>query len=447
MAEHTGEEEVAITASTKKAAKALDAAQQPNRSHADASTFNSYFGVGILDGSIDEYVAFIKSVPKFLRRALRTKILVLSEGGMQGPNFRKFEQILQILRGNDLPWGGKKLVTDKDTLQLTEEAQYLGMSWGFEIKSIREAKHIPFTKQQRIVKEWPESFTEVYSFSPLEWQLALHELRVTPHNEPGGLSLRTQEIIFSLVSPAQEVGDCDKLLVLDNKTKEEQDALHLAKLGNITYTYTAAIAGKNVKSTPNIEVTRALKRRGYARKQTVCDGAMIFLRSAKHPASVCTVHISDASAGRKFTEGRPISVQVGDEVLQVKREKLDLMPGVTAKVYPFTLATAMTVHMAQSQERNCWPVFLARLYRSKFGLLCEQEPEQEQEWLTFCYAQLYTALSRSRLPPPIFLRTEKWQLFNQIHLANPEAINFLRQVCPEVLEFPAEVHQHFCSLQ
>jgi len=96
------------------------------------------------------------------------------------------------------------------------------------------------------------------------------------------------------------------------------------------------------------------------------------------------------------------------------------------RAYMFTLAYAITAHMAQSRQRKVWPVSLRRKFADGFR--------------TFAYGQLYTALSRSRLPPPIYIteggHDDFWQ---SVRLANPEIISFLEVTCPNVLRFPVRI--------
>ena len=145
---------VAVTASTHAAAAALDRA----RSNTDvaATTFNHYFRVGILSEELAFYLQLIKNDPELRKKYLALEFWVHSELAMQSGRFELMNQLLQEARQCDEPYGGVKLLSDSDQIQQTiaseEDPTY--PEYVFELQSIKDAKHVPFTNQYRLDVNW-----------------------------------------------------------------------------------------------------------------------------------------------------------------------------------------------------------------------------------------------------------------------------------------------------
>jgi hypothetical protein len=87
-----------------------------------AGTLHSFFGVGILDKSIDFYVNFLNKNPSLKSKILKLTTLVVSEFfALDGHDIDKVSEILQAVRNRRGAFmGGIRLIPEGDVLQLLQ---------------------------------------------------------------------------------------------------------------------------------------------------------------------------------------------------------------------------------------------------------------------------------------------------------------------------------------
>lgn len=82
-------------------------------------TFHSFFGLGIMEGGVEATVEKAAKNRQVNRRLKQIKGFIVDEVSMlSGPTLRAAEIIARRIRGNDLPWGGLRVVAVGDFAQL-----------------------------------------------------------------------------------------------------------------------------------------------------------------------------------------------------------------------------------------------------------------------------------------------------------------------------------------
>ena len=88
-------------------------------------TFHSFFGLGVMEGGVEATVEKAAKNRQVVRRLKKIKGFIVDEVSMlSGQTLRAAEIISRRVRGNDLPWGGLRVVAVGDFAQLPPVERY-----------------------------------------------------------------------------------------------------------------------------------------------------------------------------------------------------------------------------------------------------------------------------------------------------------------------------------
>lgn len=95
-------------------------------------TFHSFFGIGIMQGGVQETVTRALRNSRVRTRLKKLKTLVIDEVSLlSGETISAAEQIARINRNSDEPWGGLRVITVGDFAQLPPISRSGAKDWAF----------------------------------------------------------------------------------------------------------------------------------------------------------------------------------------------------------------------------------------------------------------------------------------------------------------------------
>jgi ATP-dependent DNA helicase PIF1 len=326
-------------------------------------TFHSFFGLGIMEGGVEQTVKRAVSNKRLKKRLKKASAVVIDEISMiSGPTLRAAERIARGCRENDVPWGGLRIIAVGDFAQLPQVN--------------------PFSRQ----KEW--------AFLDPVWQeLDFRSIFLQK-------IMRTTDPRFLSVLNQVRCGKVDGFVsdFLDERMKclPSEDATRL-------FPHRANAEFYNPEKLQEINEPVQIFKTTYTGKETDVDSFK------KHAPIPDLIHIKVGALvilRQNDPEGRwvngtrghvekikenhlKIKLEDGDRV-DVERAEFTLLnaegnPVVSARNFPVTLAWAMTIHKAQGTTLEQMWVDLQKIW----------EP-----------GQAYVALSRAKNPTGLFI--EGW---------------------------------------
>lgn len=366
-----------------------------------ASTFHSFFGIGLAQGSFDKILESVQNNKYACKRIKNSTILILDEVSMLGGKlFETVDKITRIIRKSDRVFGGMQIIFAGDFLQLSPVKD----GWVFKSEMWRELQFKTF------IFESPKRYSDTRWF-----ELLLRVRNGTP----------TDNDIKKLYS---RVKAYDKLMkIFRNATPDE---LKMMIRPTMLYSKKIDVEGENERelaklpgkcitltSTDTFVQRKVRKKRDYyvgllddmiASVISLKVGAQVMLRKnldveagLVNGSRGVVVDISPDAVLVRFLCGNVIRIirheySAGDKYARISRDQ-----------FPLSLAWACTIHKSQSLTLDT--------------VSCDLGSS------VFAEGQSYVAMSRVRSITGLFLKD-----------FDPRSI----QACPEALEFYKSLEQN-----
>lgn len=344
-------------------------------------TFHSFFGLGVMQGSIENVVAKALSNSRIKRRIKKAEGIVIDEVSMlSGPVLSAAETIARMSRESEKPWGGLKIIASGDFAQLPPVSRGEGIRWAFLDPVWKFSQFVPTILETHVRTE-DSAFLSV-----------LRDIR------EGNCSERATDFMES--RRREPEGKDVTRLFPHRATTDEYNFTKLEELPGKIHTVSTTYTG-------GPEPIEALQRDAPVPPVlSLKIGALVMIR-VNDPmmrfvnGTVGTVvRISDAS----------IKVETETGMVELEPHSFSRLDGegkeiASARNFPLSLAWASTIHKAQGATLRKIHVDLSRLW----------EP-----------GQAYVALSRVRGSDGVFISA--WSP-SSIR-SDPLVSEFYRQDCP-----------------
>ncbi len=329
-------------------------------------TFHSFFGLGIMEGGVDETVQRALRSRKLTNRLLAAACVVIDEVSMlSGTTLMAAERIARAVRNSDEPWGGLRIIAVGDFAQLPPVTPGATQKdWAFLHQTWKDSAFLP-ALLDTVMRSKDADFLDVLNF-----------VRAGTVNDDvrGFLDART--------GYANDDTEGTRLYA----HRGSADAFNMRKLDMIpgqprsfeTQYAGDARAVESAKKSMPIPDVLLLK-----------EGALVMMRKNDTNEPQLFVNGSLGTVRRIEDELLVVELLTGD-VIEVEPQKFSYLDGdgkelVAAWNFPVTLAWATTIHKAQGASLDSLIVDLSSLW----------EP-----------GQAYVALSRARNPGRLYV--DRW---------------------------------------
>lgn len=326
-------------------------------------TFHSFFGLGIMEGGVDATVERALKNKKLVKRLKSTDCVVIDEISMiSGPTLRAAEAITRRCRGEEVPWGGMRIIVVGDFAQLPPVNPYSRQKeWAF------------------LDEVWEKSCFKSVTLNKIMRTTDLEFLEVLNNVRDGKISERTKSFLDSRIHPNPE-GELTRLFA-HRQDVERYNNEKLNQIDGPITSFKTTYVGKERdidnfrKNSPIADVIQIKKDALVMLRQNDPEGRWV------NGSLGFIENISSEVLKIRLLTGIKISLAQADFTL------LDAegLPVVTATNFPISLAWAMTIHKAQGATLDRMLVDLRKVW----------EP-----------GQAYVALSRARDPEGLFI--EGW---------------------------------------
>ncbi len=323
-----GDEEVAVLASTGTAAILLG-----------GRTFHSYFGLGIMEGGVDQVIERALKHRGIVQRLRKTGTILLDEISMIGAQeFMAAEKIARKARNNSAPWGGLRLIVVGDFAQLPPVVRM-----NRDLDSFNQDHLVPPEKPWCfLTSTWNDSeFNPVYlkkvvRSEDADWNEILNELRW------GLVSEKGRAVLKERVKPAPLLFQGTRLFARRNQVEK----LNQERLDTLSAT---------AKEYPTVYIGNAQKIDDLKRNAPIPEvlilkkGALVMFRQNDPEYRFVNGTLGTVKSMEKdeitveLFNGRTIEIEpVTFSVLDAEGEVV-----ATASNFPLNLAWACTIHKAQ----------------------------------------------------------------------------------------------------
>jgi ATP-dependent exoDNAse (exonuclease V) alpha subunit len=327
-------------------------------------TFNSYFGLGIMAGGLEQTITTALASRSVCERLIYTDCIVIDEISMiSSTTFKAANLLCQKVRQNKKPFGGIRLICVGDFLQLGPYSETEFVDWIFNGKCWKESK-VKKIELIKVMRTTESAFLKI-----------LNKVRFGKVDKEVENFLN-KKIIKKGISDFEGARIFSRNYEVDTynekKLKELTTPLVLAKT---LYVGEAFAIGK---MKDNLVVPENL----YLKK-----GALVMMRVNNFQEGYINGtlgHIVGISPDILTIK------KLSGETIQVKKHVFEFLDGsgeviAKAKNFPLSLAWAVTIHKAQGATLDRALISIDRL------------------WL---HGQAYTALSRLKTEKGLFI--EKW---------------------------------------
>lgn len=339
----------------------------------DGRTFHSFFCLYKFDAGVDGMVSAALNNRRMCKRVAEAECIVIDEISMMDQKtMAAGEYIARITRGNDLPWGGLKVIAVGDFLQLPpvdpSKAKDAPISWVFDGEAWAKSNFVNC------------NLSEVVRTEDKDYLAVLQKVRQ---------GICDEEVISFLNARAigeDEAGKVEGTRLypvrawVDEYNKRQLDALK----GDII-TFETKYFGdpdpvfklkKNAPIRDNIELK---------------EGALVMIRE-NDPDGFPYRYVNGSLGHFRKDRGDVLEIELLDgSTVGIRQREYHSRNGdgdivATAQNFPINLAWASTIHKAQGATMDCCVVDLSYLW----------EP-----------GQAYVALSRTRKAKDLFVM--KWK--------------------------------------
>lgn len=330
----------------------------------EGRTFHGYFGLGIMEGGLEKTIKKAIKNNRVQKRLQKDHAIIIDEISMiHYEAFEAANQIAQIVRDNEAPFGGLRLIVVGDFLQLPPVTPYgQKMQWLFQMDLW---KQLDF----KIA-----NLTETMRADEKHFIQVLSEIR---------MGKVTETVKQFLNSRTKEIGDDFNGTVLFGR-RNQAEIFNIKKLNQIEseevlYPTEVKIASKVQKTKEEL-----LKLSPLPEQLQLKRGALVMLR--KNDPEFRFVNGSLARVDSLKEEEIQVILFSGSKIKLSKEEFHILDPDgkkmATITNFPLSLAWASTIHKSQGATIDRVHVDLKNLWEC---------------------GQAYVALSRARSPEGLFV--------------------------------------------
>lgn len=329
-------------------------------------TFHSFFGLGIMEGGVDETVLRAMKSRKLLNRLQSAACVVIDEVSMlSGATLMAAERIARSARNRDEPWGGLRIIAVGDFAQLPPVTPgATRKDWAFLHPTWKESAFLP-ALLDTVMRTKDADFLDILNF-----------VRGGTVND----DVRT----FLDAHTGYATDDTDGTRLYAHRARADDfNHRRLELIPGHPRPFETQYAGdagavESAKKAMPIPDVLLLK-----------EGALVMMRKNDVAEPQLFVNGSLGHVRRIEDELLVIELLTGD-VVEVERQKFSYLDGdgkelVSAWNFPVTLAWATTIHKAQGASLDSLIVDLSALW----------EP-----------GQAYVALSRVRNPGKLYV--DRW---------------------------------------
>lgn len=329
-------------------------------------TFHSFFGLGIMEGGVDETVLRALRSKKLVNRLLAAVCVVIDEVSMlSGATLMAAERIARAARNRDEPWGGLRIITVGDFAQLPPVTPGAAeKDWAFRHQVWKDSAFLP-ALMSTVMRTKDSDFLDILNFV-----------------RSGTVNDEVRSFLDARTGYANDDTEGTRLYA----HRHSADAFNHRKLDAIAgsprsfqteYAGEARVLDTAKRAMPIPEVLH-LK-----------EGALVMMR--KNDANEPQLYVNGSLGHvRRIEEDLLVVELLGGDVVEVEKQKFSYLDGdgkelLAAWNFPVTLAWATTIHKAQGASLDSLIVDLAALW----------EP-----------GQAYVALSRVRSSGLLYV--ERW---------------------------------------
>lgn len=329
-------------------------------------TFHSFFGLGIMEGGVEETILRAMRSRKLVNRLLSAVCVVIDEVSMlSGATLFAAERIARAARGKDEPWGGLRIIAVGDFAQLPPVTPgAMQKDWAFRHQTWKDSAFLP-ALLDTVMRTKDGDFLDILNF-----------VRAGTVND----DVRT----FLDAHTGYANDDTEGTRLYAHRVRA--DEFNHRKLDAIPGTpraFETEYAGEarvleSAKRAMPIPDVLLLK-----------EGALVMMRKNDPQEPQLYVNGSLGHVRRIEDDLLVVELLTGD-VVEVEKQKFSYLDGdgkelLSAWNFPVTLAWATTIHKAQGASLDSLIVDLSSLW----------EP-----------GQAYVALSRVRNPGRLYV--ERW---------------------------------------
>ncbi len=314
-------------------------------------TFHSFFGLGIMDGGVDQVVARATKHQGILQRLKKTDLVLLDEISMIGSaEWLAAEKIARVARKRQAePWGGLRIVAIGDFAQLPPVVRAASYQ---QMRSMNQDPYSQdlFSQEVRepekpwcfLTEAWHKTdfdsvnLREVVRSSDSYWNEILNELRW------GDFTLRAKEVLDERIKKVPLEFQGTRLF----SRRAQVDRLNHERL----HTLKGAVKEYNTVYIGNAQKVDELKRNAPIGEMVVLkEGALVMFRQNDPEMKYVNgtlgtiVRLKDAEVRVELLNGRMIDLKPTTfNVLDAEGNSV-----ATATNFPLNLAWACTIHKAQ----------------------------------------------------------------------------------------------------
>jgi ATP-dependent DNA helicase PIF1 len=329
-------------------------------------TFHSFFGLGIMEGGVEQTVEKAAKNRQVVRRLKKVKGFVVDEISMiSGPTLRAAELISRRVRDSDLPWGGLRVVAVGDFAQLppVERSASATKGWAF------------------LDPVWAWSGFETHILRTQTRCKDEEFMKILAHVRSGIVNADVKAYLDAKMRATPDDFDGTRLF----PRREETERFNLSRLAGLkgdSHEFQTIYSGDS-------RALESLKRyTPIPDLLTLKEGALVMLRQ-NDPQG----HFVNGSTGH-VEKIHPHQLQIrllNGRKLEIEKASFSLMDAegkivASAVNFPVMLAWASTIHKAQGATLDRMSVNLSQLW----------EP-----------GQAYVALSRLTTGDDLWI--EKWE--------------------------------------
>ena len=309
-------------------------------------TFHSYFGLGIMEGGVEQVLERATKHKGIVLRLKKTETILIDEISMIGAQeWMVAEKIARKARGNSAPWGGLRIIAVGDFTQLPPVVKATFQSRNFDSgfdQSVDQSPQGPEKPWCFLTDTWAKTefdsivLETIVRSHDAEWNEILNELRW------GTVSAQGQAALRDRVQPVPLEFQGTRLFARRAQVEKlNHDRLHT--LGGTAKEFNTLYIG-------NAQKVEELKRNAPIPEVLLLKiGALVMFRQ-----NDSEYRFVNGTLGivREFL---PSSIRVellSRKTIDVKQVTFSVLdaegePVATASNYPLNLAWASTIHKAQ----------------------------------------------------------------------------------------------------
>jgi ATP-dependent DNA helicase PIF1 len=304
-------------------------------------TMHSFFGLGIMDGGVEQTIERAAKNRQVIRRLREIKGFILDEVSMlSGPTLRAAEVLCRRVRGSDAPWGGLRAIVVGDFAQLPPvERGSARRPWAFLDP----------------VWEW-SGFTMTY----LQTQTRCRDedyMRILNRIREGVVDNEVKDYLNSKLVPATTDFDGTRLFPRRDET-EKFNRMKLEELPEQTKAFESIFQG-DAKAVEQLKKSAPLPDVLYLKK-----GALVMLRQNDpqgrwvNGSTGWITKIGSTYLAIRLLSGRNIEIERA--TFSLLNAEGELVASVTN--FPVSLAWASTIHKSQGATLDRMMVNLKNLW-------------------------------------------------------------------------------------